>query len=131
MNSVISKVLLGTTLALLVAVIVLLGVHFAPASFYGTYCTGEQVSSEDLYIVLQKDGSYTLYRQFELLAEGTYQVDRTTDGVSILSLASGGASSTGLAIHGDSVLLLDDSGDSNVFQKISDTPLFINLQGLR
>lgn len=132
MNSKITKALLGATLILFVAVVVLLGMLFAPRSgdLYGTYCTGTQVTGEDLYIVLQKDHSYWLYKQFELLEDGTYEVARTVADLNVLSLTAQGISAESTAVCNGShvILLVGGTDDAIVFEKMSDIPAFISLQ---
>lgn len=131
MNSRVAKALLGATLILFVAVAVLLGMLLAPrfGDLYGTYCTGAQIAGGDLYIVLQKDHSYRLYKQFEPLEDGTYEVARTVADLSVLSLAAQGVPSESTAVcDGSRVILLPGGAkDAIVFEKMSDTPTFINL----
>lgn len=50
-------------------------IHFAPMphQFWGTYSTGNEPLTDSLYLVLQTDGRYTIYRQFEVLEKGTFE----------------------------------------------------------
>ena len=50
-------------------------IHFAPMPHHpwGTYSTGNGPLPDSLYLVLQTDGRYTIYRQLEILEKGTFE----------------------------------------------------------
>lgn len=50
-------------------------IHFAPMPHHpwGTYSTGNGPLPDSLYLVLQIDGRYTIYRQLEILEKGTFE----------------------------------------------------------
>ena len=50
-------------------------IHFAPMPHHpwGTYSTGNGPLPDSLYLVLQTDGRYTIYRQLEIREKGPFE----------------------------------------------------------
>lgn len=101
--------------------------YHPPQQITGTYCSGEQVSGEDIYLALEQDGSYTLYRQFELLQSGSYHREQELEKMQLFSLRSAESAATWLLWDGGEQLLLLSADTALPLHKISDTPSYINL----
>lgn len=97
-----------------------------PNSIIGTYCSGAEVSPNSNYLVFETDGSYTLYKQFELLEEGGYVAEATN--VYALTAQDGAAHSVVYEDGSDTLYYNGFDNSIEVFSKISQTPTFINLQ---
>lgn len=86
-------------------------------SIVGSYKTSD---FEGIYYVFEEDGNYCKYKQYEIIEQGMYD----TDDSSKIRLDSG------------NVLELDQKtlhenvdGQDVVYEKFSDTPTFINVDG--
>lgn len=97
--------------------------HFSkPISNYivGTYATNDGKTPDAEYLVFEKDGAYTHYKQFVILDEGVYAQSSASKRTYVLTADSGKERN---AVLKGVVLTLDDIE----FRKISDVPTFINL----
>ena len=85
----------------------------------GTYSILNPMTPTDanVYLAIAQDGTYTLYRQYELLEEGGFHLDNNS-----LYLKSG----VGYYDKQDTIVLLSD-GEINVFTRFSDIPTLINV----
>lgn len=94
----------------------------------GTYSTVDASSpaaAEGLYLALDQDGAYCLYRQGERLSEGKYE-ETGPHGCYALYPESGAGSGTQLIWTGESVYWLNPEGVM-FFSKFSDIPTYIGI----
>lgn len=94
-------------------------------SITGTYIAGAEVSPDCNYLVLQADGSYVLYKQFELLEEGCYMPEAAN--IYALTAQDGAARSVIYEDGADTLYVTGLDNSIVVFSKISQMPTFINL----
>lgn len=124
-------VLLVVVLAIsLAGNIVLMGPNTLPrtASIVGTYLSNDNPWEWEIaeYLVFEREGAYTRYRQFEILEEGTYE--EAAAGVYSLH-PDGSAAVTAQAVFTDDVVYaFDTEGMVIPFPRMSDIPTFINLE---
>lgn len=116
------------------SLIVLLVVHFAPMphQLWGTYSTGNGPVRDSLYLVLQADGKYTVYKQFEILAQGTFEPVPLGMGSEdiIYRFISGEALAETKLVYdkeADAVALLNYRGEDIPMSRISENAVFINV----
>lgn len=109
-------------------------VHFVLRThqFWGTYCTGDEPFTDNLYLVLQKNGQYTIYKQFEVLEKGSFEElpsDSGTRGVTYKLISEAGLSERNLVYEKESgtVVILGYQDEDIVFRQISKDALFINV----
>lgn len=101
-------------------------------SAIGTFCTGDGISKEDVYITIYSDNTFLLYQQFEILSEGAYEKENI-DGVEVLYLKKkDGTIVFAVYDNNDSLSLMDSTSNTKKlnFKRISDTPLEINISRL-
>ena len=110
-------------------VLLALVLHERRDSIVGTYCTGEGFSDNDKYIVFQKDSSYMIYRQFEIIEEGKYSAVDINNANIFTLISNDNAFRHFIAYYQPNAVSLFEN-DNNVvsFTRISDIPTFINLQ---
>lgn len=110
-------------------VLLALVLHERRDSIVGTYCTGEGFSDNDKYIVFQKDSSYMIYRQFEIIEEGKYSAVDINNANIFTLISNDNAFRHFIAYYQPNAVCLFEN-DNNVvsFTRISDIPTFINLQ---
>lgn len=91
----------------------------------GTYCTNspDWPSNNTVYLVLAKDNTYTLYRQFEVISRGTYENDTLSQTVSF----DGDGGFTGSYGDNYSEINLSAKDDSYSLKKYYDTCFYINV----
>lgn len=85
----------------------------------GTYMYGQQIADPS-YIVLTEDGNYYNYKQFEMLDEDRYSIDES----GIVTLQD---SEQKIIICVEDKLYCIESGNTFVYEKVSDSPTFINV----
>lgn len=85
----------------------------------GTYMYGQQVADPS-YIVLTEDGNYYNYKQFEMLDEDQYSIDES----GIVTLQD---SEQETIICVEDKLYYIESDNTLVYEKVSDSPTFINV----
>lgn len=93
----------------------------------GTYCTGNpgMPNADHEYLALGKDGIFDRYRQFHVLARGSYTKDRDD----FFTLRSNdGNMESGLIYAGEKIYLVDPDGTVTDYTKFSDTPTLINVK---
>lgn len=130
MNSFAKKVPWVLSLVFFCVCIVLAVMCFAPSVYspYGAYAAGDGLSAETVYLVLQKDGSYVRYRQFELLEKGRASIAHTDKDVAVLYLcAEDGAPILTAVCGSDKVFLLDGAQGGMVFKKASEDAFYLNI----
>ena len=117
------KALLIMVLAL--ALLLMLGFSLRPVELdpVGTFCAGEQVSPDSRYLTLQSDGSYLLYRQFERLEEGSWEVAQEEDSLLITLQAADGTVKQAVLARSEILRLGEEE-----FHRISDTPTYVNVK---
>lgn len=94
----------------------------------GTYCTGNGISENDRYLVLQKDGSYVLYKQFELIEKGNYWSNDS----SIYSLIPESDSlEHSIVYNTDTIYFFDSYRGVIIYTKIDSVPTYINLPNFK
>lgn len=89
---------------------------------FGSYSTTAPgvPAKDNTYIVFDENGKYTLYRQFEILSQGTYTDDRETNTV---TLSDGNS----LNYNDDYKILNCTFNDTRYkFEKFSNTLVYIN-----
>ena len=98
----------------------------------GTYCTGNELSPQNIYIAFSSDGAFNIYRQFEKLGNGSFSVENNGDNQRII--LDFGTSEKGTAefdrqdqliIDGSIINSLPDEQIS--FSRISDVSMLINV----
>lgn len=93
---------------------------------YGTYCT--QNHGDSMYLVLEKDGTYLLYRQFEVLDSGKYDRSVSTKEFSVYTLVSKDMDKKLKMTADKKTIVLSELENSDVvMEKISDTSVYINI----
>ena len=124
-----SLILIAMCMAMVFSVI-----HFAPMphQLWGTYSTGNGPLIDSLYLVLQTDGRYTIYRQFEVLEKGTFEplLPGTGNEDIIYRLTSQDTLSETKLVYdkeSDAVVLLDYQDEDIPMGRISRDALFINV----
>lgn len=129
-----SKRFMPLILTAMCSLIVFLAVHFAPMphQLWGTYSTGNAPVRDSLYLVLQADGNYTVYKQFNILEQGTFEPVPLGMGSEdiIYRLISGDALAETKLVYdkeADAVALLDYRGEEIPLGRISEDAVFINV----
>ena len=91
----------------------------------GTYCSGspDWPTTDTVYLVLGKDNTYIVYRQFEVISRGTYEDDTVSQTVHL----DGDGSFTGSYGDDYSEINLSAKDNSYSMKKYSDTCLYINV----
>ncbi|MCI8768489.1 MAG: hypothetical protein HFH21_12030 [Ruminococcus sp.] len=109
-------------------------IHFAPMphQFWGTYSTGNEPLTDSLYLVLQTDGRYTIYRQFEVLEKGTFEPllpEMGNEDIVYRLTSQDTLSETKLVYdkESDAVVLLDYQDEDIPMGRISRDALFVNV----
>lgn len=85
----------------------------------GTYICGAEEENA-VYIVLTQDNEYSRYRQFQVLEEKKYTMEK--DGV--IELEGDGDT---VLIYSDERLYFIRDGKADLYEKKSDTPTFVNV----
>lgn len=109
-------------------------IHFAPMPHHpwGTYSTGNGPLPDSLYLVLQTDGRYTIYRQLEILEKGTFEplLPGTGNEDIIYRLTAQDTLSKTKLVYdkeSDAVVLLDYQDEDIPMGRISRDALFVNV----
>ena len=91
----------------------------------GTYCSGspDWPMADTVYLVLGKDNTYMVYRQFEVISRGTYEDDTVSQTV---RLDGGGGFTASYGEDYSEINLLSREGSYSM-KKYSDTCLYINV----
>lgn len=112
-------------------------IHFAPMPHHpwGTYSTGNGPLPDSLYLVLQTDGRYTIYRQLEILEKGTFEPLLPGTGkedIIYRLTAQDTLSKTKLVYdkESDAVVLLDYQDKDIPMDRMSRDAIFINVGDL-
>ncbi len=90
----------------------------------GTYCSGspDWPMADTVYLVLGKDNTYMVYRQFEVISRGTYEDDTVSQTVRL----DGGGFTASYGEDYSEINLLSREGSYSM-KKYSDTCLYINV----
>lgn len=100
-------------------------------SAVGTYCTGDGISGNEVYITIYTDDEYVIYRQFDTLSRGVCEFD-VFDRIVRITLNGEDGSQMSAFFDRNDVLLLEGEFNgvatrSINLQRISKTPLEINI----
>lgn len=94
----------------------------------GTYCSGTGISGNEQYIVFLREGSYTVYKQFEVLEEGKYE---SKDASIYILYSEEDALARSVIYNGANIIYMFDMKKQVVqFDRISWDPIFINLPSI-
>lgn len=98
-------------------------------SIVGTFCSGNELSEEAVYITLYPDNTYLLYHQFDIISEGEYENDNVGDVEILYFDKKDDIVLFAIYDYQDSLFLLDSTSNSRKigFKRISDIPLEINV----
>ncbi len=88
----------------------------------GTYRTG------DIYIVLDRDGNYCLYRQPEVLEVGVYEPGEMELGQYLVRRTPGGELLGQVFLREDGLYQVDLEGRVIVFPRVSEVPIFAGIE---
>lgn len=112
--------------SLLVTIVLFLAILYNSSSseVIGTYCSGNELSANTLYLTIEENGSYVLYKQFHVISSGQYRSENKT----IYLLQSKNSSLQYLFYDGKNEVSFC-SIDNGVlsFQRISNVPMYINI----
>ncbi len=97
----------------------------SPVGTYSTVDASSPAAADGLYLALDRDGIYCLYRQGERLAEGCYEEAGQRD-CYVLHPADMDSADTQLIWTGEAVYWLGLES-IELFYKFSDTPTYINI----
>ncbi len=89
----------------------------------GTYCTGNGMVETDEYLVFERNGAYSRYRQFQMLERGGY----TARGESVYILTSADGTNTIQILYKDKAVYQFEELRITIFKQLSDTPTYINV----
>lgn len=91
----------------------------------GTYITADNQLEDAEYLVLKSDGTYLHYKQYKVLQEGTYETDEY---IKYRCKLYNNESCFGqILADADGIYLIDEKEDHLRFEKISETPTYINI----
>lgn len=95
-------------------------------SMEGTFIEGEATPSDVIYLACDRDGNFTLYRQWEIMSEGIYEA--VTETAFCLKNAEGEQIGNAVFSSDDKLCLTSDCLDVMlIMTKIGDTPAYINI----
>ena len=118
MNEVIKKriYIIGLFVISFVFISIALIQNIRPKSAIGTYCTGEGLSRDDVYISLLSDNTFLIYRQLETGLSGKFDSEEFENLTTLNSLVFVGK-------------FINDISCPLEFKRISSTPININVLG--
>lgn len=91
----------------------------------GTYITADNQLEDAEYLVLKSDGTYLHYKQYKVLHEGTYETDEYIQ--YRYKLYNNESCFGQILADADGIYLIDEKEDHLRFEKISETPAYINI----
>ena len=91
----------------------------------GTYITADNQLENAEYLVLKSDGTYLHYRQYKVLHEGTYETDEYIQ--YRYKLYNNESCFGQILTDADGIYLINEKEDHLRFEKISETPTYINI----
>lgn len=96
-----------------------------PADPVGTYCT-DRSAPKAVYVVLDQQGNYCRYQQFELLEAGTYEAIAPEAGLYCLWDMEK-SSIQGYALITKAAIYLVRDGTASAIPKVDSVPIYINV----
>lgn len=125
------KVVTVLTCALLLVLVALFAVYSSHRqkadNVFGTYSTNANQPEDGEYYVLQSDGNYMKYRQFQILEQGSCRSD-AYEGAHIITLSQDVNEKQ--ILHTNSQLYeFNADGTIAVYSKISEQSVYINVDG--
>ena len=91
----------------------------------GTYITADNQLEDAEYLALRSDGTYLHYKQYKVLHEGTYETDEYIQ--YRYKLYNNESCFGQILADADGIYLIDEKEDHLRFEKISETPAYINI----
>lgn len=94
-------------------------------SIYGTYLLRSNAPDNDEYIVFQSNNEYLHYKTNEILGEGTFE--ETEENIYVLRSASNAPDTFFIRDKEKNTFV---SSDARLFDKVSSTEMYVNIEGL-
>ena len=91
----------------------------------GTYITADNQLEDAEYLALRSDGTYLHYKQYKVLHEGTYETDEYIQ--YRYKLYNNESCFGQILADADGIYLISEKEDHLRFEKISETPAYINI----
>lgn len=92
----------------------------------GTYCTSNGPSGNGIYFCFERDGNYVIYKQFNVIENGTYK--KENNNIYLLKKSGNDKSQYIIYNDNDSIHYVDSSNNVTYFSRIGDIPTYINVQ---
>jgi len=91
------------------------------SSIIGTYMYGDEKNGE--YLVFQDNERYILYKQFDIISEGSYSSEDN-----LYELKENDVSKNKAIICDDTIYYINNDGNVKAYQRISEVPMLINIK---
>lgn len=124
------KIIGGCALLIILVLLVVL-IQSNTKSVVGTFCTGEGISQEDVYVSIYSDDTFLIYKQFDVISSGSCSIDEYKRFSVITFIGKDGDQTVAIYDKSDTLLLFEKmangpSGPTEL-NRISKTPLEINV----
>ena len=118
-------------MAAILAAAIWINIQYSTKDIVGTFCTGEGISREDVYIAFFSDDTLLIYRQLGPGSSGKYKTNKY-EHISALDLEmTDGRQTIAIFDNHDTLILveefIEDVAYPIEFKRISNTPMIINV----